>query len=453
VTTLACLVCALTLQPVAAVQPQLTTPGGFLSRSFSGQFIIQSTSVRAGSPVAGLLENDTNFVRLDPTLLTVSCERIKQILWRELATTTAWKGKIFLRLYPPSSADDPVSIDLEQFRDGWQYCVTLPEITQRERYVFAIVNVLLLEFANRDAQVHSAELPMWLTEGLAREIFTSSQREIILPPPQASGHGLRMTTLMVNVRNENPLEQAHQELSAGPPLSFQQLSWPAPEQLIGEAGKLYRGSAQLFVHQLLSLPGGRAGVRAMLEDLPHYYNWQFAFLNAFHDSFKGPLDVEKWWSLQLVHFTGRELAETWSPEKSWQKLDELVRSAVQVRIGTNELPLHAEVALQTIIRDWPTARQAPALENKMLELQMLRLRLSRDLGPLVDDYCRTIESYLQNLNHAGSVLPFRKHTLQRRNAQEAVQHLDELDARRAALRPALKAPSPMQADSRATPLP
>ena len=445
------LVCTFILLGIGAVSGQFVAPGVFLSRSFSGQFVVQSSPSRTRSPLAEFLENDTNFVRLDPTLLTVSCERIKQILWRELGVIS-WKGKIFIKLYPAASADDPITIDLEQFSDRWQYRMVIPEITQRERYVLAMVDVVLLEFANQDAHIHSAELPMWLTEGFAREILTSNQREVILPPPRNSESGLKMTTMLINYRNENPLERAHQELSAGSPLSFQQLSWPSPEQLSGESGKVYRSSAQLFVHQLLHLPDGRACLRNMLQDLPHYYNWQFAFLRAFHETFQGPLDIEKWWSLQLVHFIGRELAETWSPEESWEKLDELVRSAVQIRIGTNELPLHAEVPLQTIVREWPTERQTPALENKLRELQMLRPRLDRDLDPLVDDYCKAIEAYIQNLNHTGFVLPFRKHIVQRRNGEETARRMDELDARRANMRPPAKAPLHIQADSRAAAL-
>ena len=70
---------------------------------------------------------------------------------------------------------------------------------------------------------------------------------------------------------------------------------------------------------------------------------------------------------------------------------------------------------------------------------MLRPRLARELGPLVEDYCRTIETYIQNLNHKGFVLPFRKNELLRRNVEQTLLHLDELDARRGSLRPAEKA--------------
>jgi len=345
------------------------------------------------------------------------------------------------------SGDDPVSIDSEQYRDGWQYRVSLPTLIQRERYVRAIVEVLLLEIANRNARAHSAEIPPWLSEGLSRQFLVSNEREIILPPPQMSDAGLRMSTMILSSRKINPLEQAHRELSANAPLSFQQLSWPVPDQLTGEPGELYRSCAQFFVHQLLSLPDGAYAMRSLLEDLPHYYNWQFAFLHAFRDTFTRPLDIEKWWSLQLVHFTGRELTENWSYEESWQKLDELVRSTVQIRVGTNELPMHGEITLQTIIRDWEPTRQTTALESKLRELQMLRPRLVRDLGGVVDEYCGVIETYVQHLNHKGFVLPFRKHALLRRNAGETLQSLDELDARRATLRPADKKNSPIQANS------
>ena len=421
--------------PAGRAGAQEANRGVFLSRSYSGQFIIQSAPVSFGSPLITLLENDTNYVRLDPTLLTISCERVKEILWRELDAKPTWTGKIFLRLYPVGSGDDPVTIDSEQFRDGWQYRVSLPNLIQRERYVRGLVNVLLLEMANRNAGAHSAEIPPWLVEGLSRQMLVSDQREIILPPPQMSDSGVRLTTLLVNARRNNPLEQAHKELAVNTPLSFQELSWPVADQLTGEPGELYRCSAQVFVHQLLGLPGGSASMRSFLEDLPQYYNWQFAFLHAFRETFTRPLDIEKWWSLKLVLFTGRELSQAWPPEESWRKLDELVRSTVQIRIGTNELPLHAEITLQTIIRDWDPARQTPALESKLSELQMLRPRLTHDLGAVVDDYCATIEAYVQNLNHHGFVLPFRKHALLRRNASEALQRLDELDARRTTLRP------------------
>jgi hypothetical protein len=417
-----------------------------LARSVSGQFVIQSGLGVPRSPAAALLENDTNFVRLDPTILTVSCERIKQLVYRALGGVTPWSGKIFLRLYPAESSDSPVSVEAEQFRDGWKYRVSLPHICQRERYIRALVSVLLLEIANRQSTEHSAEVPPWLSEGLAREIWASNQREVILAPPGYSESGLRMSSLMVSARKINPLDLAHQELCSSDPLSFQQLSWPQKDRFTGEPGELYRSSAQVFLHYLLTLPKGQNSMRTMLQNLPRFYNWQFAFMEAFHDDFHEALDVEKWWSLQLAHFTGRALVETWTAEQSWEKLDESVRSAVQIRIGTNDLPLHAEVALQTIIRDWTAPRQTQVLEFKIRELESLRPRLVNEYTGIVDEYCQTLGSYLEKLSHPGFVLPFRKHAIAHQNADEALHHLDLLDQKRRLLRPETP---PVQASNQA----
>src|SRR5262249_34667183 len=130
---------------------------------------------------------------------------------------------------------------------------------------------------------------------------------------------------------------------------FEQLSWPTEEQL---SDALYQGSAQLFVSELLRLPDGKACLQEMLAQLPAYYNWQFAFLRGLHDYFQKALDVEKWWALAAVHFTGRELAQTWPQEESWSKLDALLHEGIQIRSATNDAPLYSRVSLQTIIRDW-----------------------------------------------------------------------------------------------------
>ena len=110
-------------------------------------------------------------------------------------------------------------------------------------------------------------------------------------------------------------------------------SWPTAGQWDGEAGQIYGFSAQLFVHQLLRLPEGRACLCAMLAQLPQRYNWQLAFLDSFKAYFQRPLDIEKWWTLNLTHFTGRDLTQAWPVEESWQKLDEILLSDAQVRAG------------------------------------------------------------------------------------------------------------------------
>jgi hypothetical protein len=207
--------------------------------------------------------------------------------------------------------------------------------------------------------------------------------------------------------------------------------------LSGEVDDLYRGSAQLFVGELLRLPNGRGCLQAMLAQLPQHYNWQFAFLSAFSAFFERPLDVEKWWALSVTQVTGRDIAPSWTLEESWQKLTQTIHAAVQVRFGTNELPLHADITLQTVIREWDAVRQAQALNHTLRELALLRLRIAQEFVGLVQDYYQVIETHLQQRDHTGSFLS-AKNAGRRRAVEAAIQQLDALDARREALRPGQK---------------
>ena len=408
-----------------------------VSNSRSGQFVLPLVPPRPVNRPASL-EKDPRLTPLDLRFLPVSCERVKELLWRELGATAPWRGKIFVTVYAATAVDDPITIASERFRDGWQYRVELPDLVERTRFVRSMVQVLLLEMANRNAGAHSAEIPGWLLEGLSRQLLASSQVDLILTPPQTSANGLLLTSVHKSRVQENPLAEAHKRLSNEPPLSFQQLCWPASEQFTDEAWDVYSCSAQLFVSDLLRLRGGKECMCAMLAELPQHYNWQLAFFHTFQPYFQNTVDVEKWWALQLVHFTGRELTEAWDVEKGWNKLDQAVRSEVQVRIGTNEMPLHVEAKLQTVLQEWDDARQLPALRAKLAELEMLRPRLGTNLAPVLDEYCRILNDYLNERAHPGFVLPSRKATVRHHAAELAVKQLDAADQRLEALRPAEK---------------
>jgi hypothetical protein len=407
-------------------------------RSQSGQFIVYAGRTSGSLPPLMDQAGSHGFVQLTPTLATVSCERIKQVLLRELSPTAPWRGTIYLVLHPARAASDTITITSERFKTGWQYRVDVPDVVDRSRYVRAIVQVLLVEMADRTAQARAAEVPLWLIEGFSQLLLASSEAEIILPPPRESARGVNLSATMFKGHKETLQEQARKKLRGRLPLTFEDLSWPADDQIAGDAGDLYSGSAQLFVGELLRLPDGRACLRAMLAQLPRHYNWQFAFLGAFHAHFERPLDVEKWWALARAEAQGRDPAQAWSLDESWQKLDQAIQASVQVRTGTNDLPLHARVSLQTIIRQWDTVRQTQALGDSLRELGVLRLRIAQEFVSLVQDYYAAIATYLQERDRSGSVLPFVRNASRRRAADAAVKQLDALDVRRQALRPAPK---------------
>jgi hypothetical protein len=400
-------------------------------RSHSGQFIAYAARSVRSLPAVSSLATNQDFVQLEPTLVTVSCERIKQMLLHELNVTVPWSGTIYLVLYPAGRADDTIIITSESFRNGWQYRVELPNVVERPRYVRAIVQVLLLELANRTTREHGAEIPLWLVEGFSQLLQASSEVEIILSPPRATPNGLNVSASFVASRKQSLLQQVNKQLGGRPPLTFEALSWPTEQDLAGDAGgQAYRGSAQLFVSELLRFQDGRACLQTMLARLSQRHNWQFAFLEAFHSHFERPLDVEKWWALSLAQASGRRAAPTWPVAESWQKLDQAIHAAVQVRTRTNELPLRSEVSLQTMIREWDPIQQTQALNDTLRELGLVRLRLAQEYTGLVQDYCQAIEAYLQQRDSGAPNSPFAGLA-----AEAAILRLDVLDARRMALRP------------------
>ncbi len=401
------------------------------AQSASGQFIVRNgQSFNLSPALTGLVAN-TNYILLEPTLLAVSCERIKQKLWLELGVNTPWRGRIYLNLHSTRSPDERVILVSEKFTDGWNYRMELPNLINRDRYLRAMVQALLLELSNRSARDRTAEVPAWLAEGLARELRAAYEMELFLPPPKWNVRGLTIGPLLVkDAQWSNPLERAQKQLRTRPPLTFDQLSWPAEGQLDGAAGEVYRCNAQLLVNHLMSLPDGPANLRAMLETLPRYYNWQTAFLNAFRSDFSSLLEVEKWWALQVVQFTGRDLSQTWPADESWRRLDEILHAPVDVRTDKTELPLHAEITLQSVLRQRESAQQIQLLQRKLRDLDLLRLRTAAEVRPMVDDYRQVLQNYLQK--RGTSVTVAQSGVVVSQQTEETIRQLNALDARREA---------------------
>jgi hypothetical protein len=419
-------------------------PSARVQVSLSRQFIIRDPPSANGFFPTLDLSAVPHLVRFEPTLLAVSCERIKKALLEVIEARDHWRGAVFLELHPARSVDETIVITSFLGDGEWTYCVDLPDTLQAARLVSAVVQVLLLEMANRNSG-NCAELPAWLAEGLTRQIILSSDVDLVLESPKG---GWSLNSL--SWRKSNPLARAHDELRDLAPLTLAELSWPGPGQLDGEAGEAYRSSAQLFVYELLRLERGPACLRTFIERLPGHLNWQISLLDAFRSHFGGQLDLEKWWALQLVDFTGRDPSQTWPSGESWRKLDEIIRPPVQIRTKADELPLRAEVTLQTIVREWEYSRQSGILREKIQQLLLLRLKVSQDLVPLVDDYRRTLESYLRNKEKM-SVTPMGRRPAVRGAdgyTRDTVERLDWLDTRREALR---AQPKPPRTDTAAIP--
>ena len=401
-------------------------------RSHSGQFLVRGLRL-TGPPLAGASEGPVTYVRLDPALLAISCERIKAAVLDELVMKDQWRGKIYISLRPVRDDHEQIVVTSMHYTDGWNYRLEIPEQVNGARLVKSVVEVVLMELANRNAGLREAELPLWLTEGLAAHLQATALSNFTLEPE---------TRVSRKQRGLDPLSHARERLRTHAPLTFNELSWPSEEQLSEENLETYQSCAQLFVSELFHLRGGPGYGREMLARLPQNLNWQTTFLSAFSAYFDRLLDIDRWWSLHVVHFTGQGLSSVWVQKESWKQLDGILITPVQVRLSPAELPLTVPARLQSILAEWDFQRQRPVLLQKLNFLAALRLRASSEAIGLVEDYRQTLEAYVQKRSKAGGAARKKISPAEKLLVSEAVKRLDYLDNLREALRNQINPPAP-----------
>jgi hypothetical protein len=427
----------------AVTRAQMPPPDAAATRSsVSGQFIVIGAPPSVRPPVA---TTNADFVRLDPALLAVSAERVKQPLWRELGIDprTPWRGRIFLALHPAAAPDENVTIISSRFAGVWNYRIELPDVLSRTSLARALTGAVLLELANRNNPGdHSAEIPAWLTEGLSQQLLADDP-EMIMSPPDEFVNGLLENRIFANQRGVDALAKARTVLLSHPALTFEQLCWPDGAQLRGDDGGLYRASAQLFVSELFALNDGAENLRAMLQMLPRCFNWQTAFRAAFTPDFPQPVDVEKWWALQTVNFAARDAGPLWTPAASRDRLDEILSVPVEMRFSPTNLPAHAAISLQAVIRRFDFDRQTAILQTKLRDLELAHWRMAPQFAVLTDAYRRALADYLDGQNNTASALRTDvKHPQRTISAANTVKKLDALDAQRRKMEATVKPKTP-----------
>ncbi len=406
--------------------------------SQSGQFVVSRATATAPNPLASVLTTNRQVLEVDPTLLVVSCERVKQAVWRQLGLTSPWRGKVFVSLFPATGPDHSLTLTAEHFRDEWRYRLLVPDLVDRTRLLQGLVQVVLLEAANRTATDRSAELPPWLAVGFTDALLATSETEFLFTPPRKEVGGLRLDYTVITNRELNKLTALNARLREHSALTLQELSWPTESDLNGDTAAAYHASAQVFVSELLRLKGGSACLRTFLAELPCNLNWQTAFLKAFGSHFNRLLDVEKWWALQAVYLGGRDLMHIWPAAESWRKLEEAVRIPAQTRAAADQLPTDdTTIPLQTVIARWNYARQTTVLRARLAQLDLVRQRVNPEVLELTEAYRQLLNRYLAERDRLGPALapgPTLRPKLQRL-IDYTVNHLNALDERLAASRP------------------
>ncbi len=431
--------CLLGLLGTLAITRCLAAPfEGEIRLSRSGQFVAHGSPNGVGP---GNSRTNLNLVRLRPDFLVVSCEHIKEALWFELGVRDLGRDQVHLFLWPNLPPDQPVGIASIHSPDQgrWFYKVNLPEQMPAASLTRAVVQVLLLEMANRQAESRPAEIPVWLTMGLSGRLLSAHGSDLVYNAPDAVK--VAGSTWWVGVSDRDQLRwdlrQAAQERArTNAPLSFADLNLPSANLLTGDNLKLYQSCAELFLDDLIHLPDGRARLLEMVRTLPQYYNWQTAFLRAFGDQFHSLLDVEKWWAVNLTSAVARGDTGAWSREAGLSRFDELLLVAGESRVSTNEIPRPARLKLQTVIQDWEYSRQRPVLQEKLVLLAFSRTAAPEAFVNLLDGYLATLSSYLQQRDHSGlnSGLKGQPAFSAPLLVKETTRRLNELDRDRAAAR-------------------
>jgi hypothetical protein len=369
----------------------LPTTNDITARSVSQQFIIHGKRLlnRSVAPLSG---TGVNLIRLDPSLLAVTCERVKTEVLRELDAPDHWQGKIHVTIQNVADPRRPIDIRTEHFSNGWQYHVYVPESATPERLIRGLTEVVLLEIANREGQPHMAELPLWLNEGFTGLLLSHGGTDLVLRPESRT------------TRREmpgDPFRSVREYLAHHPTFTITQLGLPTPDLLNGESWQTYQASSQWLVIELLRMPEGRARLRLFLSLLPRNLNWQLGFLTAFNPQFNSLLDLEKWWAMCLLDTRGRDQWQGWSRQASWDKLHAVIHLPAQETPKPGATASWSEVTLQQVIEWWDYQNQKAILNSVLQKLHILGINSSPEIVPLVQEYQQALSTYLDQRSKAG----------------------------------------------------
>ncbi|MEO7298054.1 MAG: hypothetical protein ABI042_05700 [Verrucomicrobiota bacterium] len=409
----------------------LAAPEFVTTQSLSKQFVIYGPKENPGATRAKLFP-------LTPTFLAVSCERIKQSVLAELGgAVKGWPveqqkysgGKIYLVLHP-NLRQQPLITPLRT-SGKLSYRIDLPNQIEGAALIEAVTEAILMEIANRRSTEKLAQVPRWLSQGIAAQVKENSPETLLLQANQPYNLLILSDRHSSREKNRNakvladPVSRIRQNLANFTPLTFEELS--RPETLPPERARHFEECAHLFLVELQRLKQPEHGLRQILDELPQDTEWQTTFLRIYRAQFQQSADVEKWWSLQV--FGRSNFSSVWSHEQSLENLAMTLAPSLQVPGNADK---RENVPVQEIISHWPVEQQKIAMPRMMMQLRLLRLRMEPSLVFIVDEYCAVLENYLKKEDKNRLI----QRVLFRPNLQdlkkETKETLDALDRRRAA---------------------
>jgi hypothetical protein len=389
---------------------------GEMTQSQSRVFNIYSPSrsIYIGAVPAGS-------VALEAELLAITADRVREAVVGQIPALGVSRNRIHLHLMDQIPNEPVIGIFPTRFNDGWNYRLAVPPVVDRSRLVRALVQVLLLEYAQRVGE-KPAEIPAWLVEGMTQQIFHTVGASLVVNRG-SSGWEASVSDLTGRTRDM---------LRTNTAPSFHDLTTLAPPPPGAAAVPFYESCTHFLVRSLLGSPNGKQKFAAFLQMLPLTWNWQTSFRQAF--GFEKMLDVEKWWALVTVEFTTRDQRQAWSPPVSLQRLDELLTTRMEWRASQSALPQTRIVTLQSMLRDVDWTLQRTALNEKISQLTYTAPHLAPQIGALALEYRKVLDRYVRDRD--GSAKPSLRMTpeaLQQKLVVDTIRRLDTLDIKRKGL--------------------
>ncbi len=421
--------------PLLALDAAITLPmpGMVSARSRSGQFVVYGPPPQTGPATRASDSSGTNLIRLEPPLVAISCERIKHAMLLELGAPDRWQGRFYIVLHPGAPPDQTIQVTSSRFANGWLYRVDMPAQLEPDRFVRAVVRMLLVEWINRCNPGELVEAPAWLSEGLAERVLENSPLDLLVPPPTYRGRAMSVSTVVRQGWLTNHLVKAHQLLRKHEPLALSELVAPTQTGLVGEAALVFRYSAQVLVDELFQLPNGRAAICSFLDALAFAPDAELALLHALAPHFRSYGEMERWWTLKSYHFTSRDFrTQAWPAEEVLAQLDAILQVHLLTRSDTNNPPTRTSAPIQSSLQDnWDQPWLRNTLRFKATQLQALQLRAPQELAPIIFEYRKLFANLADRLSRARATPADRSSAA--KFIQQAISKLNALDARRAAL--------------------
>ena len=408
--------------------------------SHSGQIHVRALEGFRVPPILRQDEEAAGIIVLSPELLAVSAERIKDGVLEQLGTTDRGRAKIRFNFAPGKSDPNKFYVDSRRFTNGWSYRVTISPKIRRQVWLRGCVGIFLLEMANRMAGERSAEVPIWMIDGIATELSQSALVDLspsFTDQIQVGGSNPGLGRVIVPQRTEDPLIGTRRFLAQNIPVSVSELFFPTQQHLGGNKTAVYQRSAHFFFRQLASLRAGKASLQLFISSLSSHLNWQQAFFPSFQEQFTSMLEVEKWWSVALTDLTQLTPISSWSIPASLSYLDRILMPAALVGQKRDELAQRQNFTLQQVMAQWAFEDQSPTLEQIMSRLRVLYIYAAPQLQNVIQGYLNTIQTYLTQRSEVGFESKRRGTGRLRADKviRQARKQLNQLDSQRQRLRP------------------